>query len=611
MLASLTLTATAVPAASATAQKKPAEFTQQGILVANFWVVGKETPSLERTDMRFGRKVGDGVRDRLGDLVNKREAKVIGSRDVRESMVLSSLNPDSALTLFDLRQQGEYFRADEIVIGRVARLPAGFRIEAELVLWRDLRLRQPVGAVTSNNLDRAIEQVAARIAESRSQLRFQRRCENHLREGQGTQAIQSAREGIASYNRGALARVCLVTALRQTGAPVTQVLQEALGVLAIDSVSPYALESAAIALDTLRRRDDAASMWLRLAATDSNNLDLAERVVFSMAEGGNSRAAESLVVRMSDRNPTYVPLLRQKWRVTYDTRNWPVAIGAGERLLAVDSGAVADSIFFLRLATAYRANGQVFKAVETVARGVASFPQDSRLYALYTQFIKEESDSVITRGIALHPHSAELLALNAKDLRARGKVAEALDASKKAVELDSTMAQGRLLIAQAEIELGRPDSALVTLQRAVAAGEDRSAVAAFALSKGNTLFRAANGTKNRADFQLAMRFLAFADTLRSTPQTKFLLGAAALNLAQSALTDAPKILVKEESCQLSHLGAETIPLARASLEAGQDVSPEATKQFLDYLDQISPYADKQIAAFCAPVASPPKKTPGR
>jgi len=155
-----------------------------------------------------------------------------------------------------------------------------------------------------------------------------------------------------------------------------------------------------------------------------------------------------------------------------------------------------------------------------------------------------------------------------------------------------------LLVAQAEMDLGRPDSAFATLHRAVTAGEDRGALAQFALSKGNMLFRAANGTKTRADFQLAMRFLAFADSLRSTPQSKFLLGAAALNVAQTALNDAPKVAAKEESCTISQLGAETIPIARASLEAGQDVSPEATKQFLEYLDQISPYADKQIAAFC-------------
>jgi tetratricopeptide (TPR) repeat protein len=308
--------------------------------------------------------------------------------------------------------------------------------------------------------------------------------------------------------------------------------------------------------------------------------------------------------------PDNTRLLRQRWRIANDNRNWPLAVAAGEKLLVMDPEAAGDSIFFLRLATAYRSNQQTFKAMETVSKGVASFPKDPRIYALYTQFVKEEADTVIPRGLAWHPTSAELLALNAKELRSKGRAAEALDASKKAVELDSTIAQGRMLIAQTEIELGRPDSALVTLQRAASAGEDRNAVAAFALSKGNAFFRAANATKARGDFHLAMRYLAFADSLKPTSQTKFLLGASALSVAQTALTDAPTLKVKEESCTLAQLGAQTLPIARSSLEAGVDVSPEATKQYLDYLDVISPYAEKQIAAFCVPAVPAAQGTAG-
>jgi tetratricopeptide (TPR) repeat protein len=291
-------------------------------------------------------------------------------------------------------------------------------------------------------------------------------------------------------------------------------------------------------------------------------------------------------------------LMRQKWRIANDNQSWPLAVSAGEQLLMHDAEAAADSTFFLRLATAFRSNGQTFRAMEIMARGVASFPGDARIYALYAQFVKEEADSVIPRGLDRHPGSGALLALNAKDLRAKGQIAEALAASKKAVELDSTLAQGRLMVAQAEMDLGRPDSALTTLWRAVAAGEDGSAVAQFALSKGNTLFRAANGTGALADFQLAMRFLVLADSLLPTPQTRFLLGATALRVAQTALTDAPNLTVKVESCRLSRIGLEAIPIARTNLEAGQDVSIEAAKQGLEYLEQISPYADRQITAFC-------------
>jgi tetratricopeptide (TPR) repeat protein len=600
--------AAVLPTVVVAQRRAPLEFTQQSILVGNFWVAGKETPSQTRNDLKLGREVGDWVRKRLSETVNKRETKVIDGYDIREALVRAAFSPDASFSVEALRQQGESFRTDEIVWGVVSRTPdGGMRIDGNLVLYRDVRMRQPIPTVTSRSFDRAVNELVARVNAARAQLKFQRRCENSLRDAKGAEAIQQAREGIAAYPRGALARTCLLWALRATGAPAATLLAEAQELLAIDAVAPHGLESAAIALDTLKRRNEAADMWLRLLATDSTNLELMERVVWSMAEGGNSRRAEPLIVKLSDLYPDNMRLMRQKWRIANDNRSWPLAISAGEKLMAQDAEALTDSIFFLRLATAYRSNGQPLRAMEIVSRGVATFPKDQRLYALYTQFVKEEADTVIPRGLALHPNSAELLALNAKELRAKGLIAEALDASKKAVELDSTIAQGRLLVAQAEMELGRPDSALATLWRAVSSGEDRNAVAQFALAKGNVLFRAANGTEKRADFQLAMRFLVLADSLKPTPQTKFLLGAVALKVAQTALTEAPKIALKEESCAVSRVGLDTIPIARSSLEAGVDVSPDAVKQFLVYLDEITPYATKQIESFCTPKAPDVKK----
>jgi tetratricopeptide (TPR) repeat protein len=591
------------------AQRRQApEFTQQTILVSNFWVVGRtETPSRATSDLEFGREVGDWVRKGLERLVDKREARVYPAAELRNALERAGFSPDQAFTLSELRGQGQAFRADEIVTGVATRLPGGeLRLDAELVLFRDPRMRQPIQPITASSFSHAVAQVAARINEARVQLRYQRRCENALREGQPQRALQSAREGAALYSRGALVRTCLVWALRATGAPATEVLAAAEEVLTIDSVAPHAIEAAAIALDALQRKDAAATMWLRLYATDTANMELAERVVWTLAEGGNSRRAEPLIVRLSDAAPENMRLMRQKWRIANDNRNWSLAVSAGEQLLMHDAEAAADSTFFLRLATAFRSNSQTFKAMEIVARGVASFPGDARIYALYAQFVKEEADSVIPRGLALHPGSGALLALNAKDLRAKGQIAEALAASRKAVELDSTLAQGRLIVAQGEMDLGRPDSALATLGQALAAGEDRSAIAQFALAKGNTLFRAANGTGALSDFQLAMRFLMLADSLLPTSQTQFLLGAAALRVAQAALTDAPNLTVESERCALSRIGLEAIPIARTNLEAGQEVSMEAAKQGLEYLDQISPYADRQIAAYCTtPSPHPP------
>src|SRR6185503_11541002 len=141
--------------------------------------------------------------------------------------------------------------------------------------------------------------------------------------------------------------------------------------------------------------------------------------------------------------------------------------------------------------------------------------------------------------------------------------------------VDSTMAQGQLTVAQLEIELGRPDSALSALHRALAGGEDSSLVAQFALAKGNTLYRAANGTKTSTDFMLALRFLTFADTVRSTEQSRFLSGATALGVAQAALLESSKASDKLEGCRLAKLGSDMIPVAKTGLEAGMTTFADA------------------------------------
>lgn len=573
------------------AQQKAPEFTQQGLLVWNF------TPS-EGGDIKLGRRAGDEVRERVEKLVNKREVEVIAGWQVRQRLEMAGYAPDSTLSVADVRALGRGMRADEYVLGTALRDAQGFRLGGRLVLIRNSRISQPLPEAVDRDLDRAAAQFARGLAEARRQLVPLRRCENFLREGRGTQALAAARDGIAAYPRASLARTCLVLAMRSTGADASAVLDVSREILALDPGNPYALESMAVAFDSLHRREDAADAWLKLAATDTGDVNLVERVVLALSEGGSLRRAEPLILRATAAYPDSLRLVRLKWRVLYELKKWPGAIEVGEHMLEADSVEAADSTFVLRLATAYRANAQPILAMRTIAQGVVAFPGDSRLYSLYSQLVRAESDVVLPRGLALFPRSADLHAMNAKELKVRGKLEEALAASKQAVALDSSLAQGQLVVAQNEFDLGRADSALVTAHRALLGGPDSALVAQFVLAKGNQLLRTANGSKKREDFEVSMRYLALADSLRSSPQTKFLLGASALSVTQQALTEAPKLPEKERSCALSRIGSEALPIARASLQAGVDVQPEAVRQYLEYLDQIAPFAERQIATYC-------------
>jgi tetratricopeptide (TPR) repeat protein len=571
--------------------KEPLEFTRQGLLIVNF------SPGAG-ADMKLGHRAADAVRSRVGKWVNKREVEVIDARAIDDALENAGYSTDTTYSLADIRGFARFLRADEFVNARVSNGPSGPKISGQIILLRNEQLRQSIPEVTAPKLDSAAALFAKAIATARQQFVFQRRCENSLREGNAERALVAAREGVATYEKSTVARTCLLWALRQAQSPSTEVLKVARELLALDSLNIHAMEGAAVAYDSLRRRPEAADMWLRLAATDTANLDLALRVSYALFDDGNAKRAEPFIVSIADRHPEDIRLLQQKWRITYENKSWAHAIAAGEALVARDSAARTDSSFYLRLGTAYHAVNQPFKAIETLAHGVASFPKDARMYSLYTQYIRAESDTVIPRGLALFPRNADLVALNAKDLRAHGKIAESLDATKRAVALDSTMAQGQLTVAQLELELGRPDSALVALHKALAGGEDSALVAAFALSKGNGLYRAANGTKLSGDFGLALRYIAYADSVKSSLQSKFLIGATALGVAQSALTEATKLKDKVESCRLARLGGDMVPMARAGLTAGQEAFAEAAKQSLEYLDQLEPYVGQEMAAYC-------------
>lgn len=583
----------AIPVMAHAQRRRPQEFTRQELLVANFHLDSG-------ANLKLARRVADAVRSRIDKTSDGRQLHVISGTDIRLALTKASFAPDSALQRGDLRILGGNLRADEFLVGTVERAPGGVRLRSQLVLVRDERFIQPLPAFAGSDPDRIAEQVAKSLLALRAQMPYERRCENHLREGRAGEAVKSAREGVALVPRGTLTRICLVLALRTAGVPAATLLDEAEAILALHPQSAHALEAAAVALDSLRRRTDAADMWLRLVATDSNNVSLIERVVWALAFGGSPGRAEPLILRASEAYPDNLQLLRQRWYVFSETKRWARAIEAAELVLAKDATILNDSTFFLKLATAYRANGQPYKSIETTSRGVVLFPGDARLYAFYTQFVRAEADTVIPRGLALFPRSADLIALNAQLLRSRGRVAESLEATRLAISLDSTLIQGEMMIAQAEMELGRPDSALISLRRALARGEDSTTVAQFALAKGNAISRAAAGTKSRDGLRLAVRFLAFADSVRPSVQAKFLIGAAALSVTQSALSDAPALTDMAQRCDLTRLSAEMLPVAVSGIEAGQELAPEAARQYLEYLGKLQPYLDKQLELSCVP-----------
>ena len=586
------------PAGTTLGAQRQQEFTEQGLLVAPF----------RSNERKLGNKVADEIRGRVEKAGNKRELEVIDEKSMVTALFNAGFPADMVPDLSQVRALSRYLRADEYLMGSVDKTPAGYRVTARLILARDVRMQQPLPDVVDPDEERAAARMATAVTEARKQLAPQRRCENALREGKGNQAIDAAREGVRLYPRSTLARRCLLAAQLAVGTNADTILGVVGEMLRVDSSSFYALEGAAQAYDVLKNKDRAADMWLRLQRSDTTDVELGERVISALVLDGNSLKAEPLAARLSDAMPERMSLMRLRWQVLFANKSWKEASRVGSILLAADSMSMKDSTFFLRLATAQKSNGDAVRAVEIAARGLKQFPNDPRLFSTYVQLVRGEAVEGLTRGLAAFPQNAEFKIMQAQDLKTRGKAEESVDAMREALALDSTIQHGHIQLARAQTELGQNDSAYVTLKRALNVGEDSALIAQFALARGNQLYRAASSTKMRPDYMLAMRFLSLADSVRPAPQAKLLMGVAALSVAQSAATDAPKT----KDCELSRLSSDMIAIAQPNLAAGVEVAAEAVKQYQDYLTQLQPISAKQVEVFCKATAdSTAVKVPGR
>ena len=144
-------------------------------------------------------------------------------------------------------------------------------------------------------------------------------------------------------------------------------------------------------------------------------------------------------------HPTELSLLRMQWQTAFTAKDWALAALVGDSLQARD--AMSDG------------RRDVPRAARGVApRGGAYDPRDGARGARRRRSSRRrrrstcctrsscaaERDSVVPRGLAAFPKSAELHALAATDLKARGKAEESLAAMQQAVALDSTLPQGVL-----------------------------------------------------------------------------------------------------------------------------------------------------------------------
>jgi tetratricopeptide (TPR) repeat protein len=522
-------------------------------------------PTFRAADKGLGVEAAKVLRTRIGRELPAKMIWVIPENDITQALVASGYDPAVPLSATDAKELAKMLRADEVLQGQVTRTQDGFKVDARLMLARDVALVQPLPSATAAKLDDAARAVAKNLEAARRQLDANQNCENFSRERKYAEALAAARQGIAAYPQATLARLCIASVYQAQNLPPDSIIRITEEIRAIDPNSRLALTLATSAYRTKGDTTNLVKTLGQLLTADPTNLTLRQQVVAEFARLKRYQEAADIVKNALAENPGDPDLMRLAWLVNLGAERWDDAIALGEQFLAQNDTAVVDSTFFGRLSAAYSADSQPQKALETVMRGIQKYPKNP-----------------------------DMLLAAAQMYRNQGQLQLAVENARKAAALNPRAERVWLMIAQSQVDMNQPDSALASLRQALANGEDKSLVGQYALAQGNSWYKKANQSKERAEFQQGIRFLTVSDSLAPSPEAKFLLGVSSYYVGQLAATEAGQT----KSCELTQLADESLTNAQINITQGGSVSPDAAKQVLGAVQQLTPFIARQKKAFC-------------
>jgi tetratricopeptide (TPR) repeat protein len=520
-------------------------------------------PTLQSADKELGGQAAEAIRSQLQKQTNVRELVVVPKADIVNSLTSSGYSPTEALAPGDAKALATLVRAPQYLDGVVSKTPTGFKIDSRLIISRDMTRGQVLPSAQAAKLDDAASQVAKSIKDARRQLAGEEACHNAVAQGKYQEGVTAARSAMAGYPNANIAAACLVDAY--AGLKMDDsVIAVSERIRASDPRNTVALRRLAEAYQTRNDTTNELKVLGALAAADPTNIKMVQDVVASFGQMGHAQDAVPLVRDLVQSNPGDPELLKLAWVVYLNAKDFQDAISTGTELVRVDTAA-ATADYYARLAGAYSAMGQKQQASEAAARGFAKFPGDPNLQLF-----------------------------NAQALYQSGQLQMALDAAKKAVAANPKNAPGYFLLATVQDSLNQYDDLYNTIQSAKNNGVEPGTLAQLALKQGSDAYKAGQGSKDRADFQRAIKFLQLSDQLQTSADAKFLLGASAFSLGQSATTDA----IDKKSCDLARTARDAFNLASMNLPAGGQKYPNEAAQLMTAIPQFTPAVDSEIKRFC-------------
>jgi tetratricopeptide (TPR) repeat protein len=512
------------------------------------------------------------ARDRIEDDLDGRHLWVVSRSNIEETLKASGFPVCEPITPSDAKQLSSQLRADAYVdgtISKVAALPApatgpGVKLDAKLVLARGAEFSQPLPSAVGRDAGAVAKQVSKSLEAALKQLPGEDKCYKAAGQQQYPAALAAAQTAITAYPQSTLARLCIANVYAAEKLPPDSIISATKPVLALDPKNRRSLELVAQAYYDKKDFDNAVKAWTELIAGDPSNSELIEGIITKIVQSGHAEAALPIMQQVVDANQGDPKLLELYYRLLIVTKHYKDAIPKGEEVIKEDT-AFADTLFWQRQTLAYAGDSQPAKAAETAARGMAKFP-----------------------------NSGTLMLLDASELKDAGQIVQAKMLLLQVLQKDPKNSNAAQILLTIYAQAGNADSTLWALHQAMGAGVPPATVAAIALSQGNNFYRKGNVSKNKDTLDIAIKFFAYSDSVVPDPKPKFLMGASAFVIGYGLAQEASK----EKSCPLAKSANDYFGITANNAPAGLQDFPDPTKQILSGLQQLNPFVQKEVKAFC-------------
>ena len=537
------------------------------VMITSFKTTEKPAPG-KSPESGLAYVASEEMRRKVDGAFSPKQIWVIPVERINPNLVASAFSTTDALEPHDAKQLAVQIRADEYIAGTANKAGAGFKVEADLVLTRDINARQPLGSAEAPKLGDALNLLVKEYKEARKQLDGEKKCVNAVRDQKYAEAITFANAGITAYAKSTLARACLLNALYLSKAPTDEIVKVAKELSALDARSNTALRFVA---DAYRKggpeKSDSLVMTLsRMMQNDSKNTTMVREAIEEIAGAKNPGIARPIIDSAVVQNPGDPELLRLRWKILGAVKDYKEMRAQGLELIRLDTS-FADTTYYSTTANAYAQDSMFQQAASAAAEGVKKFPNDAYLVGFEIQLLQKA-----------------------------GQLQQAYDKLNNAMAAKIAVPNAGAQKISLLVALGKNDEILPVARELIAAGDTTASTRQFVINLANTKFAASQALMKTdaagadAGFTQALGMLAFADSVATQaqkPQVAFLKGATSVLLANlKAAASQPS-----KSCELAKAAKGLTTDAMIALPRGGGSASKAT---MDQLMGMAIQLDTQL-----------------